>query len=93
MTKEERLALIKQVAEKRKRQQSFKNKLATQGSKVRRWTDVEEKPRRKKIDQNIDKLIDKLDENHNLWTDAEKYADTYYGDTYRSTTRYDNDWD
>jgi hypothetical protein len=26
------------------------------------------------------------------YTDASKYANEYYGDTYRSTTRYDNDW-
>lgn len=27
------------------------------------------------------------------YTDAEKYADQYYGDVYRATTKYDNDWD
>ena len=39
------------------------------------------------------KSIDKMDENYNLWTDASKYADQYYGDTMRATTRFDNDWD
>jgi len=27
------------------------------------------------------------------YTDASKYADEYYGDTYRETVKYDNDWD
>ena len=26
------------------------------------------------------------------YTDAPKYAEKYYGETYRATTRYDNDW-
>ena len=32
-------------------------------------------------------------ENINHWTDASQYANQYYGDVYRQTTRYDNDWD
>ena len=32
-------------------------------------------------------------ENINHWTDASKYAEEYYGDVFRQTTRYDNDWD
>lgn len=27
------------------------------------------------------------------WTDAPQYAEKYYGQTYRDTTRFDNDWD
>lgn len=27
------------------------------------------------------------------YTDASKYANEYYGETYRETTRFDNDWD
>lgn len=26
------------------------------------------------------------------YTDASKYAETYYGETFRETTRHDNDW-
>ena len=33
-----------------------------------------------------------MDENHNAWTDASKYAEQYYGETMRETTRFDNDW-
>ena len=32
-------------------------------------------------------------ENINHWTDASKYAEEHYGDVYRETTRYDNEWD
>lgn len=31
--------------------------------------------------------------NELYWTDGPKYAEKYYGDVYRQTTRYDNDWD
>lgn len=27
------------------------------------------------------------------WSDAPKYAEKYYGETFRETTRFDNDWD
>lgn len=27
------------------------------------------------------------------YTDASKYAQQYYGETYHETTRFDNDWD
>ena len=33
---------------------------------------------------------DKVNINH--WTDASKYADEYYGETMRETTRFDNEW-
>ena len=32
-------------------------------------------------------------ENINAYTDASKYAEEYYGETMRETTRFDNDWD
>jgi len=27
-----------------------------------------------------------------FWSDESKYAEQYFGDTYRETTRFDNDW-
>ena len=39
-------------------------------------------------------FMDKYDgENINAWTDGSKYAEEYYGETMRETTRFDNDWD
>jgi hypothetical protein len=31
--------------------------------------------------------------NDNYWTDAPKYANEHYGEVYRATTRYDNEWE
>lgn len=83
-----RLALIKQVAEKRQAKANFKKRLQTKGiapvRKARSYVDSEDRAFRKKMD--------KLDENYNQWTDASSYAKEYYGDVYRDTTRFDNDW-
>jgi len=52
-----------------------------------------------KRNQNVRKTetdyMDKYDNGTNIhaWTDASKYAEEYYGETYRQTTQYDNDWD
>lgn len=88
-----RLELIKAAAAKINAKKEFKRKQAINAAKVRRYTDVVEKPKRKKASDDIDRMISKFDENHNQWTDASKYADEYYGDTMRATTRFDNDWD
>jgi acyl-CoA reductase-like NAD-dependent aldehyde dehydrogenase len=32
-------------------------------------------------------------EDERYWTDASKYANEYYGEVYRATVRFDNDWD
>lgn len=90
--KADRLALIKKIAEKKKRQAAFAAKLKAQGSRVRRWSDEVEAPRRKKASDKFDADIARMDENHNAWTDASKYAEKYYGETMRETTRFDNDW-
>jgi len=38
-----------------------------------------------------DKSMLRKEEFH--YTDAPKYANEYYGEVYRETTRFDNDWD
>lgn len=35
----------------------------------------------------------KVEKDERFWTDASAYAEEYYGETYRATTRFDNDWD
>jgi len=37
-----------------------------------------------------DKSMLRKEEMH--WSDASKYAEQYYGETYRATTSLDNDW-
>jgi hypothetical protein len=87
-----RLALIKQVAEKRKASAEFKRRQQINTAKVRRYTDVVDRPARKAKVAEFDGMIEKLNENHNEWTDAPQYAEKYYGQVYRDTTRYDNEW-
>lgn len=90
--KADRLALIKEIAEKRNRRAAFKAKLTAQRSVVRRYTDEVEKPKRKSKDDAFYAQLDKMDENYNTWTDASQYAKKYYGETMRETTKFDNDW-
>jgi len=81
----DRLAMIKEVHEKRK----FKTKA--------RKSDIAAKRAVKDytaMTQPTSKGYDKYDgENINHWTDASKYADQYYGDHMRDTIAMDNDWD
>lgn len=90
---EKRLEMIKAAAKKIEAQKTFKQRQATNAAKVRRYTDVVEKPSRAKSNREWNRKMEKLDENYNQWTDAPEYAKTYYGDVYRDTTRFDNDWD
>ena len=91
--KADRLALIREIAEKRNNQASFKNKVQKATSKVRDYTETVDAPSRRKAQNVFDMDMDRMNENCNQWTDASKYADQYYGDTMRATTRFDNDWD
>ena len=91
-TREERLALIKEVAERVQARKAFQKKVRAKNSAVRRYTDVVEKPRRQAAEAKFDAQMEKLNENYNYWTDAPQYAEKYYGEVYRDTTRYDNEW-
>lgn len=77
-TYEDRLALIKTIAERRKRMAMVRKQSAKVMATV--------KPKKAEID---------IPEESNIyaWTDASKYANQYYGEVYRQTTRFDNDWD
>ena len=76
---DERMALIKKIAERNKKLAQVKTKtrsVARKAPKVKRnFMDI---PQESNIYQ---------------WTDERKYAQEYYGDTLFQTTRYDNDWD
>jgi hypothetical protein len=92
MTKEERLAVIKTVAERFKKKQALRASLAEGAKRVRRWTDEVETPRRKAKAQKFDDMIARLDENHNHYTDGSKYLAEHYGDRVAAQRDYDNDW-
>ena len=91
--KADRLALIREIAEKRNNQASFKSKVQKATSKVRDYTETVDAPSRRKAQNVFDMDMDRMNELYHKWTDASKYADQYYGDTMRATTRFDNDWD
>jgi lipid A disaccharide synthetase len=95
--KADRLALIATIAEKQNAKKrsnaAFKAKLTAKSKTVS--ASPARKVRKsevKYLTEAFFKSIDKMDENHNQWTDASKYADQYYGETMRETTKYDNDW-
>ena len=91
--KADRLALIATIAEKRNASAKFKSKVQTKTSKARKTSAAtfRKEERTSSLDA-FYKNIDKMDENYNQWTDASKYANEYYGETYRATTKFDNDW-
>lgn len=80
-TYEDRMALIKKIAERRNKM----SKIRKQSSKV--LTEVNTRKAKTK-DIEIPK-----ETNIYAWTDASRYAKEYYGDVMYQTTRYDNDWD
>jgi len=81
----DRLALIKDVAERRNRVK----KIVAKGKAVKRYSD--EHVATRKPTQN---LTEKYDGGSNElhYTDASKYAKEFYGERYHQTTRFDNDW-
>jgi hypothetical protein len=80
-TYDERMALIKAVAERRKKMAMIKAK-----SKIV----LEKAPKAKRSFMNIPD--EDASKNPNYYTDEAKYANQYYGETFRQTTKYDNDW-
>lgn len=85
VTYEERIALIRKIAERKKKMATIKTKSR---SLIDHFDKYEEMPQR------VSKVVEEdKTKNDNYWTDAPKYAEQYYGETYRATTRYDNEWE
>lgn len=86
-TKADRLALIHQIAEKRRHEAARKVRLAA----IRKKTNSLKKSMAAQSPfAQQEKVKDKENELH--WTDGSKYAKKYYGETLYETTRFDNDW-
>lgn len=92
MTKEERMAIIKQAHQNFLAKQEAKAGFKARAKKSTKKAMTEILTGRKARDQKFDQMMDKMDENHNHWTDASKYASEYYGGVAFETTRFDNDW-
>jgi len=78
-TQGDRLALIKEIHERRKKISNIKQKsknLMSKPKDTREFADIT--------------IARNTDENINHYTDASKYAKEYYGDILHETTRYDN---
>lgn len=89
-TKEQRLAMIKAAAEKVARRKRLKGTSSI--GKLTRAASEQYEARAEK-NRRIDAEIDKLNDNSLLyWNDSSRYAEKYYGETYRETTKYDNEW-
>jgi hypothetical protein len=89
--KADRLALIKKIAEKQNSSKAFRTKMGKKKVAARRGAEYDLE-RLAKDRKKFDREMEKLNENHNLWTDSSSYAEKYYGDVYRETTKFDNDW-
>jgi len=87
---DDRLAIIKAIAEKQKNEKARKERLAT----IRKNTAKVSIVARKKRTAEDKKLTDFTggQDNVNHYTDASKYAKTHYGETLHETTRHDTDW-
>jgi len=78
-TQGDRLALIKEIHERRKKISNIKQKsknLMSKPKDTREFADIT--------------IARNTDENINHYTDASKYAKEYYGGILHETTRYDN---
>jgi len=91
-TKEERLAVIKAVAQKIAKRKAFQARMAAGAARVRKWTDEVEAPRRKSKEDAFNAMIDKMDENHNHYQDGAKYLAEHYGDRAADQRSYEADW-
>jgi|TARA_Y100000385_G_C12988653_1_gene591786 predicted metal-dependent RNase len=79
--KADRLALIKEIAERKKKMSKIRKRTA---SVISRAKTASRKAKEIKIPK---------ESNIYQWTDASKYAQEYYGETLHYTTKFDNDWD
>lgn len=85
VTYEERIALIKRIAERKKTLTKVKTKSQSVLDIMDKYEDAEKRTA-KFVEEDKSK-------NDNYWTDAPKYANEHYGEVYRATTRYDNEWE
>ena len=79
-THDERINLIREIAERRKKMTRVKKQSKVLPKKVK-------KVKRDFMD------VPKEGDNVYAWTDASKYAQQYYGETLYETRRFDNEWD
>ena len=77
-----RAQMIKFIAQKRA------NAAATQ---ARKWSNVKEKASSSKSNSRLDNELARMDDNHNHYTDGEKYLAEHYGERLADQTSYESD--
>jgi len=85
-TQSDRVALIKEIADRKRKMELIKKKSAA-AARTMRTAAKPSKPARTFLDAQDD-----TSKNVNYYTDASKYAQQYYGETFYETTRHDADW-
>jgi hypothetical protein len=53
---------------------------------------VQAKFEREERVQKVAEIDKHFERDERLWNDAPRYAQEFYGETFRETTRFDNDW-
>jgi hypothetical protein len=86
-TYDERMQAIRESAERFAKIKARRARLAASAARVRKYVDEVDKPERKKFDD----MIDKMDENHNHYTDGEKYLAEHYGERLADQTSYESE--
>ena len=82
-TKSERLALIKKIAERKNKLTSIRKKSSNTIMNTKKAS---------RMSREFMKTPDDSSKNPYYYTDSSKYANQYYGEVYRETTRFDDDW-
>lgn len=92
--KSDRLALIKKIAERTKKLAQVKAQTAAalKSEEMKLQRELRNEKAHAKREAAKKPVVCEA-KNINRYTDESKYADTYYGDTFRATTQFDNDWD
>ena len=90
-TREERLAIIKIAAERVAKRNAMRIKMKKGAIKAYLAAAPHKEIIRKKEIKYQEKM-EAMNENYNHYTDAPKYVKEYYGEVYRDTTKYDNEW-
>ena len=92
--KADRLALIKKIAERKIMLARVKAQTAAalKSEEMKLQRELRNEKAHAKREAAKKPIVDETT-NVNRYTDESKYANIHYGDTFRATTQFDNDWD
>ncbi len=89
----DRMALIAEVAERTKEARALKVKKSRQRKRLKEEGKMfQMRLSTARGPERSVKKKEKGEENINHWTDGNKYANEFYGETMRETQKWDNEW-